>query len=95
MLNLWRGELGTVRELAQATLVVAKAYEYPIWTALGLLVDGVAMAGLGQPGEGLAQMEQGLAMYQGMSTPPIFWPLVLYIRGQAHRLSGQPEIGID
>jgi hypothetical protein len=38
----------------------------------------------------LALTETGVELYQGLSTPPIFWPLILGLRAMVHALAGDP-----
>lgn len=35
--------------------------------------------------------ETAIDLYQGLTTPPVFWPLILGFRGLVHALAGQPE----
>jgi hypothetical protein len=35
--------------------------------------------------------EAAIDLYQGLTAPPIFWPLILGFRGLVHALAGQPE----
>jgi hypothetical protein len=35
-------------------------------------------------------MERGVALYQGLTTPAVFWPLVLSIRSRGFLLAGRP-----
>jgi predicted ATPase/class 3 adenylate cyclase len=93
-LDLWRRELELVRQRASGVLEVAEEQDYQIWKAVGLVLQGVAMTGLGQPEEGLPRMDQGIALYQGLTTPPIFWPLLLSVRARGFALGGRPEEGL-
>jgi predicted ATPase/class 3 adenylate cyclase len=93
-LDLWRRELELVQQRASGVLEVAEEQDYQIWKAVGLVLEGVAMTGLGQREEGLARMDQGTALYQGLTTPPIFWPLLLSVRARGFALGGQPEEGL-
>jgi hypothetical protein len=35
--------------------------------------------------------ERAIDLYQGLTTPPVFWPLILAFRAMVHSLAGQPE----
>jgi tetratricopeptide (TPR) repeat protein len=94
VLDLWQRELELVQQRAGEVLEVAEEHDYPIWKAVGLALQGVAMTGLGQPDEGLACMDRGIALYQGMTTPPIFWPLLLSVRARGFALAGRPDEGL-
>jgi hypothetical protein len=49
---------------------------------------------MGQGEEGLAQIRQGIDLYQGLKTPPVFWPLVLFIQAGAHAQAGRAADGL-
>jgi predicted ATPase len=93
-LDLWRRELELVGQRAGEVLEVAEEQDYQIWKAVGLILQGVAMTGLGQPEEGLPRMDQGTAVYRGLTTPPIFWPLLLSVRTRGFALGGRPDQGL-
>jgi len=93
-LDLWRRELELVRQRASGVLEVAEEQDYPIWQAVGLVLEGVAMTGLGRPEEGIARMDRGIALYQGLKTPPVFWPLLLSVRARGFALGGRPDDGL-
>ena len=50
---------------------------------------------LGELEEGLALAEAGIDLYQGLTTPPIFWPLILGLRAMVHGMAGQPQRAIE
>jgi predicted ATPase len=91
---LWRDEFELVHERATGALQVADEHDYEIWRALGLVLQGVALTGLGQSREGLARTEQGVSLYRGLDTPPVFWPLLLAIRARNFALAGRPADGL-
>jgi predicted ATPase/class 3 adenylate cyclase len=95
LLDLWRREYQLVQARATRVLEIAEEHDFPIWRALALGLEGVGMTGLGRPEEGLAQIERGVALYQGLKTPPVFWPLLLSVKAGALALSGRPEGGLD
>ena len=82
-------------EQATGALDVAEEHDYQVWRALALALQGVAIAGLGRPEEGHAQIERGIALYEGLNTPPIFWPVLLSLRARGFALSGRPTEGLD
>lgn len=89
LLDLWSRRPDIAHERAGDVLEIAGKHEYQIWRALGLVLQGVTAAGLGSPAEGLARTEQGIALYEGIRTPPVFWPLVLGLRAEACALAGR------
>lgn len=75
------------RELAE----VADENDYVVWRTLATVLEGVSLTALGQAEEGFAMTETGIDLYQGLTTPPVFWPLILGLRGLVHALAGKPE----
>jgi predicted ATPase/class 3 adenylate cyclase len=95
LLDLWRGELEQVHERATGVLEIADEHDYQVWRALALVLQGVSMTGLGQPEEGLAHSDRGIGLYQGLQTPPVFWPLLLSVRARTFAFAGRPAAGLD
>jgi predicted ATPase len=94
-LHLWRREPELVRDRAVGVVDVADEYDLQIWRALGTILLGAAKTGLGHFDEGEAVIRQGIALYQGLKTPPVFWPLLLYVRAGAAARAGTPAEGLD
>lgn len=93
-LHLWRREPELMRDRAIGVLDVADEHDLPIWNAVGTCLLGAAKTGLGRLEEGLTQVGEGLALYRGMTTPPVFWPLILYVRAGAYAQAGRPAEGL-
>ena len=93
-LHLWRREPEPMRDRAVGVLDVADEHDLRIWSALGTFLLGAAKTGLGRCEEGLADIRAGLALYQGLKTPPVFWPLLLYVRAGACARVGAPADGV-
>jgi predicted ATPase len=93
-LHLWRREPEPMRDRAVEVLDVADEHDLPIWMALGTSLLGAAKTGLGRSEEGLAEIRDGIALYQGLRTPPVFWPLILYVRAEACARSGRAAEGL-
>jgi adenylate cyclase len=53
------------------------------------------MAGLGDSTAGLARTDEGIALYQGLDTPPVFWPILHSVRAGAAAHSGRPAEGLE
>ena len=68
--HLLRQEPEPMRERGVGVLDVADEYELPIWKALGTVLLGAARTDLGHHEEGLAQIQDGVAQYQGLRTRP-------------------------
>jgi predicted ATPase/class 3 adenylate cyclase len=92
--HLWRREPELARDLARGTVEVAEERDYPIWRALGMTLEGAAVATLGRVDEGVARIETGIAVYEGLRTPPVFWPPLLYVKAIARGLGGRPGDGL-
>ncbi len=52
-------------------------------------------AGLGQPESGLAKTEQGIALYENLRTPPVFWPQILSLKAVACGLAGRTADALE
>ena len=95
LLDLWRRDYELVHARANRTLEVAEEHDYPLWRALAFALQGAAITGVGRPEEGLARIDRGIALYQGLKTPPVFWPLLLSVKAGAFVQSDRPESGLD
>jgi len=93
-LHLWRREPDLVMERATGVLEVADRHDLPIWKALGTCLQGAADAASGRAEEGLALIHHGLDLYQGLKTPPVFWPLLLSVQAGAYARAGQAAEGL-
>ena len=94
LLHLWRREVELVQGRAQAVLDITEKHEFEIWKAVATCLDGAALAGTGSAEEGLMQNTRGMELYQGLKTPPVFWPLLLLIRAEVCGQAGRPEEGL-
>jgi predicted ATPase len=90
LIDLWSRDDERAHERAQAVLDIAEEYEFPIWVAIGSCLQGAALAGIGSADEGLALIERAMNTYQRLRTPPVFWPLLLYLQAGACGLAGRP-----
>jgi predicted ATPase/class 3 adenylate cyclase len=91
LLDVWSRRLDVARERSDQVLRIAEEQDYRIWRALGLVLQGVALAGLGDPEDGLARTERGVALYENLRTPPVFWPQLLGLQAEACALAGRPS----
>jgi len=94
LLRLWLGQPELVREHAVQVLHLERQYDFPLWKALGTCLLGVADAQLGRAEAGLAQVNEGIALYQEMKTPPIFWPQLVAMNAGVHALAGKVTEGL-
>jgi predicted ATPase len=94
LLRLWLRQPQLARGHAVEVLQVVQECHFPIWSALGTCLLGIADAELGRAEEGLAQVNEGIARYQQMRTPPVFWPQLVAIKAGAHALAGKVAEGL-
>jgi hypothetical protein len=93
-LHLWRREPKLVRDRAERVLEVVDENDFQIWRALGRCLLGAAETDLGRFEEGLTQIREGLDLYHGLKTPPVFWPLLLFVHAQAYARARRPAEGL-
>jgi predicted ATPase/class 3 adenylate cyclase len=93
-LHLWRREPVLVKDRAVGVLQVAEDHDFEIWYAVGTCLLGAANAALGQSEQGLAQIQHGIDLYQGLKTPPTFWPLLRWVQAGAHARAGKAADGL-
>ena len=89
-LHLLRSEPHLVEERATELLELLADHDFPIWRALGTCLEGAATSLLGHPAEGLVQIGEGMHQYQGMRSPPVFWPYLRFM--QAACLAGAGQV---
>jgi predicted ATPase len=94
LLHLWRREAELAHERSQAVLDIAGEHEFLVWTAVATCLHGAALARMGQAEEGLAQVRRGIDSYQELNTPPVFWPMLIFMQAEVCGLAGKPELGI-
>jgi predicted ATPase/class 3 adenylate cyclase len=93
-LHLWRREPELVRERAVGVLDVVEDHDFQIWRAVGTCLLGAAKTAMGREHEGLSQIRQGIDLYQGLKTPPVFWPLLLYVQAGGCARAGRAAEGL-
>lgn len=82
-------------EFARELASVAGDNEYLVWKTLATVLEGASMTAMGQTEEGFVMTETAIDLYQGLTTPPVFWPLILGLRSMVHALSGQAERALE
>jgi tetratricopeptide (TPR) repeat protein len=95
LLNVWERRWETAHALATQVLELARTNEYHVWEATALVMDGLARTALGEPDEGLPASDRGITLYQEMSAPPVFWPLLVGLRARTLALVGRAREGVD
>jgi predicted ATPase len=94
LLHVWLRNPEVAQERAQAVLNLAEKHGFQIWSAVGACLRGAALVSTGSIEMGLALIEKGLEVYQGLKAPPVFWPLLLYLCAGAYRTASRPEEGL-
>jgi predicted ATPase len=94
VLHVWLRDFDTVLERAADLLDIAEDHGFQIWKAAGTIVLGAARVGVGQSEEGLANVAAGMNLYQGLRSPPVFWPMLLSIQAAAFLHAGRPAEGL-
>ena len=94
-LDLWRRDWPSVHERASQVRDIADEHDYQVWKALSLIFLGVSQAALGSPDEGMASSDQGMARYEDLTTPPVFWPMLLSVRARGFGIAGRAEEGLE
>jgi predicted ATPase len=94
LLHLWRREAELAQERSQAVLDIAVEHDFQVWGAVATCLHGAALARSGQAEEGLEQIRWGIDAYQGLNTPPVFWPLLTFMEAEACGLAGKPVQGL-
>lgn len=89
-----RQDVAAAQGHADELLEIARTHDYRIWTALGLVLRGVATTALGDPISGLDDIGRGIALYRRLQTPPVFWGPLLSLRALANGLAGRVREGI-
>lgn len=87
-LAISRGRFEEVVADARELRAVADENEYVLWSTISTVLEGVGRTGLGEMEKGVEMTEEGVKLYQGLTTPPVFWPLVLGLRAGVHAMAG-------
>ncbi len=94
-LALNRGRFDDTAEHARQLARVAEENDYVLWQTLAKVLQGVSLTAGGMTEEGVAMTETGITIYQDLTTPPVFWPLVLALRSTVHAMAGNPAHALE
>jgi predicted ATPase/class 3 adenylate cyclase len=95
LLHFWRREPELALERAGQVLDIADEHELAIWAAVGRCLHGAASVALGRTEDGLSALRDGLEQYQGRRSPPVFWPMLLFLGAGASLGAGRPADGLE
>ena len=94
VLHMWRREPEVLRDRGMGVLAIAREHDFQIWIALGTCLVGSATTAMGRTEEGLARIHEGLELYRGLRTPPVFWSMLLQLEAGALASAGQATAGL-
>jgi predicted ATPase len=89
VLDVWNRDYASAQRRATRVLQAASEHDYRIWQALGQVMEGVSLAALDDAHRGAERAVSGVAMYEGIQAPPVFWPLVLSLKAEALARAGE------
>ena len=93
LLHNWLGEQMAARDLAEELIALTQQQGFPFWLAVGTVRHGWTLVAQGQKEQGLAQMRQGLALFQTTGAK-FALPSFLFDLAEAHEKAGQVEEGL-
>jgi predicted ATPase len=93
-IHILRGDGQAALQRAEATIQLATEQGFPPWVGRGMMLRGWALAEQGQEAEGLAQMQQGLVVWQatGQELGQPFW---LALLAERYGKAGQVKEGLQ
>lgn len=86
-------DVKTTRKLAEDTVAISKKYGFPVWAANGTAVHGWTLACEGQAEAGIAEIQQGIALYQQFQID-LAVPHFLGLLADAYLSIGKTEAGL-
>jgi DNA-binding NtrC family response regulator/predicted ATPase/class 3 adenylate cyclase len=94
LLHYYLREEEAVQEWAEAVVELCTEHGFPLWLAVGTILQGWALASQGQEEVGIAQIHQGLAAWQatGAETGR---PYLLLLLAEAYGKAGRAEKGLS
>jgi predicted ATPase/class 3 adenylate cyclase len=95
LLGVFRMRFDDVAGHARELATVAGEHEYLVWSTLAKVLEGVSLTASGHVEEGFALTEAGIDLYQGLTTPPVFWPSILALRATVHAFAGRAARGLE
>ena len=93
VLHQLRREWPAAQARAEATMALAREQGFTLWLAMGTILQGWARAVQDHPGQGMAQLCQGLAAYRATGTT-LAQSYLLGLLAEAYLKAGQAEEGL-
>ena len=82
-----------VQERVEAAIVLSNEQGFPLYSTMGMTLQGWALAMHGQGEDGIAQLQQGLAAMRALRIE-LGWPSYLALLVEAYGNVGQTEAGL-
>jgi predicted ATPase len=92
-LHQLRQEWQAAQEQAEAAMTLSTKEGFPLWLAIGTILRGRTLAEQGQGPEGIAQMRQGLGVFQAIGAE-VGRPYFLALLAEAYKQGGQTDEGL-
>ena len=92
-LHHYRREYALARDLATEVIAISSEQDFPLWSGMGTILRGWALARDGRGVEGLDQVRQGIVDWQGTGFK-LEWPHFLAMLAEAHEAVDQPTEGL-
>lgn len=92
LLDLWAQDVAALMPRVEELLDVAGTHDYRIWEAVAHVLRGTARVAAGDHEDGLSEVDEGVALYEGLPTPPIFWPALLVIQARTNLMAGRADV---
>jgi class 3 adenylate cyclase/predicted ATPase len=92
-LHHYRREYALARDLATEVIAISSEHGFPLWSGMGTIVRGWALAKEGRGPEGLAQVREGIVEWQRTGFE-LEWPHFLAMLAEAHETVDQPGDGL-
>jgi predicted ATPase len=89
-----RGEPQMAQFRAEAALKLATEHGFPIWKSMGKILQGWSIANQARTQEGIAFIQQGIAMWQEVGAV-VSLPYYLVLLAEAYGRDGNPQKGIE
>jgi predicted ATPase len=90
----WIGQdVDQLLQRADKTIELSIEHGFPMFQLLAMMVRGWCLAALGQPEVGIAQLQQGVALWRS-SGAEVGVPFMLTLLADAYGKAGKPEEGL-
>jgi predicted ATPase len=93
MFHQFRREARWTQERIEAVISLAEEQGFLLWSAMGAILRGWALAQQGKVQEGIEQMHQGMQAFRATGAEYLR-PYLLALLAEAHGTMGEPEAGL-